>query len=89
MFGYKNKPLIILYNSFGKRINNISPLCEDAEFQWVHHTFGTNWRMNEVQTAIGRKLIKKQPVWLSKRMHNARILIDGLKGFYELRLSES
>lgn len=75
------------YKDHGKDYDAVSQPCKDAGFQWVHHTFGTNWRMTEVQAAIGRKQLKKLPKWLSTRRRNAGILHDGLKDIQGLRLS--
>lgn len=36
-------------------------------FRWLHEEFGTNWRMTEMQAAIGRKQLEKLPKWLSAR----------------------
>lgn len=43
-------------------------------FKWVHETFGTNWRLTEIQSAIGRLQLKKLPEWLKKRRENAAML---------------
>ncbi len=40
-------------------------------FQWVHEQIGTNWRMIEMQAAIGRIQLKKMPTWHEKRLENA------------------
>src|SRR5262249_20905886 len=44
---------------------------------WVHETVGTNWRMTEMQAAIGRRQLAKLPQWIELRRRNARIL-DGM-----------
>ncbi len=36
-------------------------------FRWLHETFGTNWRMTEMQSAIGRCQLKKLPEWTAVR----------------------
>jgi len=48
-------------------------------YRWVHELLGTNWRMMEMQAAIGRKQLAKLPGWLERRRANAEILRDGLK----------
>lgn len=45
-------------------------------FRWVHDRFGTNWRMTEVQAAVGRLQLGKLASWVAKRRHNAALL-DG------------
>jgi hypothetical protein len=43
-------------------------------FRWVHHSFGTNWRLTEMQGAIGRRLLAKLPSQVELRRRNASIL---------------
>lgn len=40
-------------------------------FRWLHESFGTNWRMMEVQAAIGRIQLKRMPAWHKKRVEYA------------------
>lgn len=48
-------------------------------FKWMHEDLGTNWRMTEMQAAIGRIALKRLPGWIEKRRQNAQILNEGLK----------
>jgi len=41
-------------------------------FRWVHESFGTNWRMIEVQAAIGRIQLRRMAEWHALRLANAR-----------------
>lgn len=50
-------------------------------FRWVHERFGTNWRMLEIQAAIGRRQLQKMPEWHSKRRAIATAYADALKDF--------
>jgi dTDP-4-amino-4,6-dideoxygalactose transaminase len=36
-------------------------------FRWLHESFGTNWRMLEMQGVIGRIQLKRMPEWQSSR----------------------
>lgn len=40
-------------------------------FRWLHESFGTNWRMLEVQGVIGRLQLRRMPEWHSHRITNA------------------
>jgi hypothetical protein len=55
-------------------------------FRWLHESFGTNWRITEMQSAIGRLQLKKLPQWLALRRRNAGLLGDGLAAVPGLRL---
>lgn len=36
-------------------------------FRWLHESFGTNWRMMEMQAAIGRIQLRRMPQWQAIR----------------------
>ena len=40
-------------------------------FRWVHESFGTNWRMLEMQAAIGRLQLTKMKAWTAARTRAA------------------
>lgn len=54
-------------------------------FRWLHNSFGTNWRMTEMQAAIGRVQLKRLPEWLQRRRRNATMIAAGLSGIEGLR----
>ncbi|MFO7807792.1 DegT/DnrJ/EryC1/StrS family aminotransferase [Thioalkalivibrio sp.] len=55
-------------------------------FRWLHESFGTNWRLTEMQSAIGRAQLRKLPQWLAQRRANAGVLLKRLSGLPGLRL---
>jgi dTDP-4-amino-4,6-dideoxygalactose transaminase len=57
-------------------------------FRWLHESFGTNWRMTEMQAAIGRVQLRKLSTWVEQRSRNARLLIRGLRETPGLRVPE-
>lgn len=44
-------------------------------FRWLHESFGTNWRMTELQAAIGRVQLRKLPQWKATRRRNAQTIL--------------
>ena len=67
------------YKDHGKNPEKLSaPSGPNAGFRFIHDNFGSNFRLTEMQAAIGRKQIKKLPVWLEQRHHNANILAHEL-----------
>jgi dTDP-4-amino-4,6-dideoxygalactose transaminase len=58
-------------------------------FRWLHESFGTNWRMTEVQAAIGRSALRKVPRWLDTRRRLARVLTEGFREAPALRVTET
>jgi dTDP-4-amino-4,6-dideoxygalactose transaminase len=47
-------------------------------FRWVHESFGTNWRMLEVQAAIGRIQLRRMAEWTRRRSAIAERLASAL-----------
>jgi dTDP-4-amino-4,6-dideoxygalactose transaminase len=50
-------------------------------FRWVHDSFGTNWRMMEIQAAIGLIQLRRMPEWTARRTAVAMKLAETLAGF--------
>jgi len=50
-------------------------------FRWLHNSFGSNYRMTEIQAAIGRIQLTYMPDWFKKRNNNANQLTSAFKGF--------
>ncbi|MEO0358833.1 MAG: DegT/DnrJ/EryC1/StrS aminotransferase family protein, partial [Pseudomonadota bacterium] len=47
-------------------------------FRWVHESFGTNWRLTEMQSAIGRIQLTRMGDWTAARTAHAAQLTDAL-----------
>lgn len=56
-------------------------------FRWLHESFGTNWRLTEVQSAVGRIQLRKLPQWLSIRRKYAQILTNQFAALPGLRIT--
>ncbi|UCH12721.1 MAG: DegT/DnrJ/EryC1/StrS aminotransferase family protein [Candidatus Omnitrophota bacterium] len=56
-----------------------------CKFQWTVKRLGTNYRMTEMQAAIGRKMFSKLDKWVKKRKSLASILDEGFKKLPALR----
>jgi len=48
-------------------------------FRWVHDHVGTNWRMTEMQAAIGRIMLRKLSGWVATRRRHAELLTRRLE----------
>ncbi len=55
-------------------------------FRWVHHRFGTNLRLTEVQAAIGRRQLLKLDSWVAARRRHASIYAERLPAVPSLRI---
>ena len=62
------------YKDHGKNFDSVYNKQHPPGFRWLHDSFGTNWRMMEMQAVIGRLQLKQMSEWTSKRNTNmARI----------------
>ena len=62
------------YKDHGKSYNEIFSMDRPIGFQWHYNSFGTNFRMTEMQAALGRVILKKLDGWIDKRRHLAELL---------------
>ena len=58
------------YKDHGKNFDSIYNKQHPPGFRWLHDSFGTNWRMLEMQAVIGRIQLKMMPEWTTKRIAN-------------------
>lgn len=75
------------YKDHGKSYDAVFRRSHPPGFRWVHESFGTNWRMTEVQAAVGRRQLAKLDEWVEARRRNAAALSEGLAGVDGLRLT--
>jgi len=57
-------------------------------FRWLHDSFGSNYRMMEIQAAIGLRQLQRLPAWHAARTANAGILMATCLEFPGLRTPE-
>jgi dTDP-4-amino-4,6-dideoxygalactose transaminase len=78
------------YKDHGKSYDAIynRPAPGPGLFNWIHESFGTNWRMTEMQAAIGRIQIRKLDAWGEARRRNAAVLSQELSRVPALRLTD-
>jgi len=55
---------------------------------WPHKSFGTNWRLTEMQSALGRYQIKKMEEWSRKRRANCNRIKAACRKIPSLRVTE-
>lgn len=59
------------YKDHGKSWDAVYERQHPPGFRWLHESFGTNWRMLEVQAAIGRIQLRRMAEWSERRHANA------------------
>ncbi|OCH74509.1 DegT/DnrJ/EryC1/StrS family aminotransferase [Vibrio breoganii] len=58
------------YKDHGKSFDAIYNREHPPGFRWLHESFGTNWRMTEMQAVIGRIQLTRMADWTEKRQAN-------------------
>jgi dTDP-4-amino-4,6-dideoxygalactose transaminase len=74
------------FKDHGKSYDAVYNREHKTGFRWLHETFGTNWRITEMQSAIGRVALRKVPNWVEIRNAHARKLLSELSGVPGLRV---
>ena len=55
-------------------------------FRWLHEGFGTNWRMLEMQAAVGRIQLRRMADWTTTRAANAEAILSACRRHEALRV---
>jgi dTDP-4-amino-4,6-dideoxygalactose transaminase len=71
------------FKDHGKDFAAVYERAHPPGFRWLHESFGTNWRMLEVQGAIGRIQLGRMTEWAQARADNAARLRAALAPFAE------
>ena len=59
------------YKDHGKSYDAIYNRQHPSGFRWLHESFGTNWRMLEMQAAVGRIQLQRMAGWTATRTRHA------------------
>ena len=74
------------FKDHGKSFEAVYHRKHAPGFRWLHESFGTNWRMTEIQATIGRIQLRKLPIWTQTRRKNMDFLFDALATQPALRI---
>lgn len=75
------------YKDHGKSYDAVHRREHEPGFRWLHESFGTNWRLTEPQSAVGRLQLQKLPRWAQTRRRYASMLNDCFSGLPGLRVT--
>ena len=76
------------YKDHGKSFDAIYNREHPPGFRWLHESFGTNWRMTEMQAVLGRIQLTRMNDWTAKRQAYGAQLDKAASGFDCIRLVE-
>jgi dTDP-4-amino-4,6-dideoxygalactose transaminase len=74
------------YKDHGKSYEAVYERSHPPGFRWLHESFGTNWRMMEIQAVIGRIQLKRMTEWTGLRTRNAEAIWKTCRQFESLRV---
>lgn len=63
------------YKDHGKSFDTVYHKQHPQGFRWLHESFGTNWRLTEMQSAIGRIQLRYMSAWHEARKRNAETIV--------------
>ncbi|WP_201590038.1 DegT/DnrJ/EryC1/StrS family aminotransferase [Psychrobacter fozii] len=69
------------YKDHGKSYAAVYETEHEPGYNWLHESFGTNWRMTEMQGVIGRIQLERMSDWTAKRTANAQAILDACAGW--------
>jgi dTDP-4-amino-4,6-dideoxygalactose transaminase len=74
------------YKDHGKSYDAVYKREHGPGFRWLHESFGTNWRLTEMQSAIGRIQLRKLDGWVMQRRAHASRMLEALTNVPGLRI---
>lgn len=74
------------YKDHGKSWEAVYEREHPPGFRWVHESFGTNWRLTEMQSVIGRIQLKRMADWTAARTRNAEQIWNTCRQHAALRV---
>ena len=76
------------YKDHGKSYAAVYEREHAPGFRWLHESFGTNWRMLEVQAAIGRIQLRRMAEWTARRNANAAAIRAACAPFVAIQVPD-
>lgn len=74
------------YKDHGKSYEAVYEREHAPGFRWLHESFGTNWRMLEMQAVIGRIQLRRMADWTARRTANAEAIWAACRPFAAVRV---
>ena len=69
----------------GKNYSKVNTKNQSNGFKWLVDSFGSNYRMTEIQAAIGRYQLSRLDYWVKIRNRNSKILDECFKNIPVIR----
>jgi dTDP-4-amino-4,6-dideoxygalactose transaminase len=75
------------FKDHGKSYDAVYKRTHPPGYRFLHESFGTNWRLTEMQSALGRVLLRKLPERVARRRESAAILTSAFSRISSLRVT--
>ena len=75
------------FKDHGKSFEKVQIPSSSTTFKWIHDSIGTNWRLTEMQAAIGRYQLRQLKEWVSERRQNVETFNQALSGVSGIRVT--
>lgn len=76
------------YKDHGKSFEAVYERKHPPGFRWLHESFGTNWRMLEIQAVIGRIQLERMTGWTALRRRHAEALWNAARPHVAVRVPD-
>lgn len=67
------------FKDHGKSWEAVYERTHKPGFRWLHESIGTNWRLTEAQSVIGRIQLKRMEGWHAARARNAAAIFEAAR----------
>jgi dTDP-4-amino-4,6-dideoxygalactose transaminase len=74
------------YKDHGKSYAAVYERDHPPGFRWLHESFGTNWRMLEMQAVLGRIQLRRMDQWTARRAANSAAIHDACRPYRAVRV---
>ncbi len=74
------------FKDHGKSFDAVYAREHPAGYRWLHESFGTNWRMIEIQAVIGRIQLRRMTQWHEQRARNADAILKACQRHASVRV---
>ena len=74
------------FKDHGKNTSSYNPTKNTNSYRWLHDDFGSNYRLTEIQSCIGRIQLTKMSEWNSIRSRNAKVISNYISDIPSIRV---
>lgn len=76
------------FKDHGKSWEAVYERSHAPGFRWLHESIGTNWRLTEPQSAVGRIQLRRMNDWQAARTNNAKAVMEAARSNHLFRVPD-